>query len=177
MSLRPGEEVKHLKPGYVVFICTFDPFGEGLYRYTFENRCLERDMPLNDGTKKIFLSTRGTNEEEVPRELVNFLRYVENTTDQYVDSAQDKQLQVIHEKIVRLKKSREWEGRYMKFEELLQKSKKEGVEQGMQQGCDLGQGRILKLISCMTQGGEASELPRLEQDTAFLEEMLKKYHL
>lgn len=35
-SLKPGEVFNELKPGYVIFICTFDPFGEGLYRYTFE---------------------------------------------------------------------------------------------------------------------------------------------
>lgn len=177
MSLKPGEDVNNLKPGYVVFICTFDPFGKRLYRYTFENRCLEKDMSLEDGTKKIFLSTKGTNEAEVPKELVHFLRYVENSTDKYVDSVQDKSLHAIHEKIVRLKKSRAWEGRYMKFEELLQKSKKEGLEQGLEQGLDLGQSRILKLMNCMIQAGEHSELPRLEKETAFLEEMLEKYHL
>lgn len=134
-------------------------------------------MPLEDGTKKIFLSTKGSNESEVPKELVNFLRYVENSTDRYVDLVQDKTLQIIHEKIVRLKKSREWEGRYMKFEELLQKSKKEGLEQGMKQGYDMGQSRILKLMNCMIRAGESLELPRLQQDTAFLEEMFEKYHL
>lgn len=69
----------------------------------------------------------------------------------------------------------------MKFEELLQKSKKEGLEQGleegleqgMKQGCDLGQNRILKLMNCMIKAGESSELPRLEQDTAFLQEMFR----
>lgn len=173
MSLKPGEEVNNLKPGYVVFICTFDPFGRGLYRYTFENRCMENGMPLEDGTKKIFLSTKGTNETEVPEELVNFLRYVENSTDKYVESVQDKNLQEIHNKIAQLKRSREWEGRYMKFEELLQKSEKRGLEQG----CDLGQRRMLKLVNAMIKTGETEEVSRLEQEPDFLQEMLEKYHL
>ncbi|MBD5544662.1 MAG: Rpn family recombination-promoting nuclease/putative transposase, partial [Lachnospiraceae bacterium] len=37
-SLKPGDDFNDLKPGYVIFICTFDPFGKGLYRYTFEER-------------------------------------------------------------------------------------------------------------------------------------------
>ena len=41
-SLLPGEDFSKLRTGYVIFICTFDPFGKGLYRYTFENRCFGR---------------------------------------------------------------------------------------------------------------------------------------
>ena len=51
-SLKPGDDFNDLKPGYVIFICTFDPFGKGLYRYTFEERCLECDMSLGDDTRK-----------------------------------------------------------------------------------------------------------------------------
>ena len=53
--LKPGQDFNDLKPSYVIFICTFDPFGRKLYRYTFEERCLEQDFPLGDETKKIFL--------------------------------------------------------------------------------------------------------------------------
>ena len=31
-ALKPGESFAELKPVYVVFICTFDPFGRGRYR-------------------------------------------------------------------------------------------------------------------------------------------------
>ena len=58
-SLKPGDDFSDLKPGYVIFICTFDPFDEGLYRYTFEERCLETVKPLGDETRKIFLNNKG----------------------------------------------------------------------------------------------------------------------
>ena len=45
---------------------------KGLYRYTFEERCLECDLSLGDGTHKIFLNTKGKNDAEVPAELVHF---------------------------------------------------------------------------------------------------------
>lgn len=74
-SLKLGEDFDKLQPGYVIFICTFDPFARGLYRYTFENRCLEDDFPLEDGTQKIFLNTKGINGDEVPEE--RYMRFDE----------------------------------------------------------------------------------------------------
>ena len=49
-ALKPGEKFSQLKPGYVIFICTFDPYGKDAYRYTFENRCLEYDISFGDET-------------------------------------------------------------------------------------------------------------------------------
>lgn len=72
MSIPPGADFNELRPNYVIFICTFDPFGEGLYQYTFENRCREKDIPLNDGTTKLFLNTQGKNKEGVSETLVHF---------------------------------------------------------------------------------------------------------
>lgn len=71
-----GEAYWELKRSYVIFICTFDLFGKGLHRYTFENVCLEdKKIRLNDGTAKIFLNTEGT-AEDVGRDLKAFLDYV-----------------------------------------------------------------------------------------------------
>lgn len=38
-SLKPGEDYNQLKPSYIIFICSFDPFGEGRYQYVFEEYC------------------------------------------------------------------------------------------------------------------------------------------
>ena len=61
---------------YVIFICDFDPIGAGLYRYRIQNIVQENNSPLQYGNKTIFLSTKGTNEADVPDELVQFLQYV-----------------------------------------------------------------------------------------------------
>lgn len=116
-SLKPGEDYHNLKPSYVIFICSFDPFGEELYRYTFEERCLERDIALGDGAKKIFLSTKGKNEDEVPKELVHFLKYIEESTSEYVSTITDESIIRLHEKVMELKKWRKLEARYMTVEE------------------------------------------------------------
>lgn len=118
-SLKPGEDYNNLKASYIIFICAFDPFGKNLYRYTFEERCMERDIGLDDGTKKIFLNTRGENADEVPQELIHFLKYMENSTDEYVSTIEDESIIQLHGKVNKLKKWRKLEARYMTMEELL----------------------------------------------------------
>ena len=49
----------------------FDVFYSGKYRYTFREICQETGEKLGDGSCKIFLSTVGTNEDEVPAELIH----------------------------------------------------------------------------------------------------------
>lgn len=50
--LEPGDDFNKLPESLVIFICTFDPFGRGRYRYTYQERCKEDGEPLGDGTGK-----------------------------------------------------------------------------------------------------------------------------
>lgn len=164
-SLKPGQDFQDLNPNIIVFICTFDPFGRKRYRYTFEQRCVEEDFPLGDGTKRIFLSTKGENDKEVSESLIHFLHYVNDSTDSYVNQIGDSAIDKLHEKVKRLKKSRELEERYMTVEELLKEEYKEGKIQ------------TLKLVACMAENGETELISRLEEDEVFFETMLQKYEL
>jgi len=134
-SLKPGEDYNKLEPSYIIFICTFDPFGKGLYCYTFEERCLECDIPLGDGTKKIFLNTKGKKIARVSEELVHFLGYMEQSTDKYVENIPENSIRRIHERVQEIKQWRRMEERYMTMEELVQdrerKSHREGVTQAV----------------------------------------------
>lgn len=38
--LEKGDNYKDLKRIFIIFVCTFDFFGEGRHIYTFENRCI-----------------------------------------------------------------------------------------------------------------------------------------
>ena len=93
---------------------------------------------MGDGTRKIFLNTRGTHSEGVPPELLHFLQYVENSTDECVQECQDETVEKLHRRVTWLKEDRRWEAKYMKFEELLQDKLKEGIQQGVQQGIQQG---------------------------------------
>ena len=46
-----------MRPSYVIFICTFDPFGKSLYRYSFRNVCREDGtLELRDEAYKLFFT-------------------------------------------------------------------------------------------------------------------------
>lgn len=168
-ALKPGQDFNLLKPGYVVFICTFDPFKRGFYRYTFEERCREAVFPLGDGTRKIFLNTRGKNDGDVPKELADFLHYVERSTDQFAGETKSAAVKRIHQKIQELKQDRRLEEEYMTVEDL--------IEQEGRRRAKEAQGKVLRLITLMTEAGETGLIPRLEKEPELLEKMLEKYHL
>jgi len=68
---------KNLKDSYVIFICREDIFGEGLYKYTFENICLELDgLKLKDGAYKIVFNTQGS-KGDVCESILAFLNAIE----------------------------------------------------------------------------------------------------
>lgn len=66
-SLLKGESYSELKESIIIFICTFDPFGENLPCYTFKNLCIENiQLELNDqAIKKIYNSTAYMRESDV----------------------------------------------------------------------------------------------------------------
>ncbi len=195
--LKPGESYRKLPDSYVIFICaSFDPFGEGLYRYTFLEQCQENSSLLLDGTAKIFLSCKGTNDAEVPGELVDFLRYVEQSASLRDGSddllAQDELLVGVESRIKAIKKNRGMGERYMLFEEMLAEERFEGHEEGFSEGHAAGlseglaegqaQGRaesqkqMLALIAAMTEDGKLADVPRLGE-AEFFQAMLVRYGL
>lgn len=145
--LKSGEEgFDNLNTTFIVVICTFDLFGYGKYRYTFENRCKEvPELVLGDECSKIILNTRGTNDEEVEKELVDFLHYVEKSCDENVPEDCDKRLKDLHEKVKAIKADRQMGVSYMKMEERDRLIREEGKEEGLETG--RSEGEMLKLIS------------------------------
>ncbi len=170
-SLRPGEDFNELRPNYIIFICCFDPFREGLYRYTFTNKCSETGQELGDGTTKIFLNTKGRNPVNVPDSLIHFLAYLENSTAECADERDDAVRQ-IHSRVTEVKRDRTWESRYMRFEELLQKERREGKNEGREET----QARMQELIRRMLADGAQEELAGLAEKD-FLEAMYQRYGL
>ena len=121
--LKSGERgFDGLKPAYIVVICGFDLFGYGLYRYTFDNRCKEiPDLVMGDECQKIILNTKGKDERGVDKPLIDFLHYVEKSSEESVPEDCDKRLKHLHKKIHQIKLSEEIGVSCMKMEELLRK--------------------------------------------------------
>ena len=126
-----GMEYENLPDTYVIFICDYDPFYEGKYRYVFRNMCWEdNNVNLQDGSWTIFLNTHGTNDDEVPEELVKFLKFVGADLGESQRDFQDDFIKKLQDSIKNVKQSREMEERYMLLEQLLKREYKTGKAEG-----------------------------------------------
>ena len=133
--LLSGQEYKELPNSYVIFICDFDPFGKRKYCYTFQPKCKEDpEVDLEDGRCCVFLSTYGENEDEVPRELVNFLKFVKANQEESQKDFQDYFVKQLQDSIRWIKSSREMEERFMIFEEMMKDEREAGKQEGIREG-------------------------------------------
>ena len=77
-KLKRCQHYSHLGESFIIFICPFDIFKQGRHLYTFRERCdQDTNLKLNDGTTKIFLSTKGTLSDVSP-DIKAFLDYVDS---------------------------------------------------------------------------------------------------
>ncbi len=133
--LLSGMPYDSLPESYVIFICGYDPFGKGKYRYRIENRCLEcPDMDYLDGTHTIILNNKGQNPREVPSELVSFLNYTRKSLSESEEKDEDAFISRLQESIRKVKGSREMGERYMTLEEMLREEREEGRQEGREEG-------------------------------------------
>ena len=92
----------------------FDLFGLGKYQYTFRTYCeKDKNLELQDGAVRIFLNTKGTNDKEVSKELMDFLHYVEKTDNKSAEAADSERIRKIHECVKRIKSSEELRDRVL----------------------------------------------------------------
>ena len=152
--LAPGTiKFSTLNDSCIIMITPFDLFGAGKYVYSFVPCCKQdKDIELDDGAIRIFLNTRGTNDDEVSQELIAFLRYVENPDGNFVQSSNSQRLKIIHACVSQIKSSEEMGVKYMQRleEEIRMKERAqaegwaEGMQQGMQQGILIGARTLIR---------------------------------
>lgn len=130
-ALEKGVEYEAVPDTFVIFLCDFDPFGQGLYCYTFQSTCTEDDtVMLEDGCHTIFLNTKGRNPEAIPEELVKFLKFVSADLRESEEDFGDELIRKFQNTIRQIKIDREMGERYMIFEEMLREEKMEGKQEG-----------------------------------------------
>jgi len=79
-ALKKGKHYIRLRETFIIFICTFDPFNDGLACYTFRSRCVENPrLELKDKATRIFLNPTGVS-EGMNEDIKGFLNYVNNNT-------------------------------------------------------------------------------------------------
>ena len=138
--LEPGSvSFNKLNNTYIIMITPYDLFGESKYCYTFVPCCKEdKSVELLDGSIRIFLNTKGTNNDEVSQELIDFLHYVESTDEKIAVTSKSDRIKQIHACVSRIKSSEEAGVKYMqKWEEKIierEKALAEGRQEGRQEG-------------------------------------------
>ena len=111
-------------------IMPFDPFGENHMIYTIRSRCEELpDMPYDDGSRTIFLYTRGKL-GNTPQQLRELLEYMEQTVE---EKAANDELREIHRMVDTVKKDEEVSKEYMKVYEKEQMLLRQGREEGREE--------------------------------------------
>lgn len=133
--LLTGISYEELPSCYVLFVCDFDPFMSGKYRYTVKHVVVEdEEITYSDGNHTVFLSTKGDNDSEVPKQLVKFLKYVAAGLDESMQDFEDEFVAELQASIRKIKSSREMGERYMLFEEMLRDERAAGRIEGKAEG-------------------------------------------
>ena len=159
--LRKGMHYRELRKAYVIFICTFDPFGTGLPVYHFTYRCKEDcNLQMGDLTENIFLNVKAADKTD-DEELAAFLRYVNG---QKPDSSFTKKLD---EEATRIKNNDDWRLKAMTLDMEIQDMKKriakrereKGKQEGLKEGAQNSKIEIAKAM--LADGMEIAKVAKL----------------
>ena len=169
--IKKGEDYKTLRKSYIIFVCTFDPFGKNLYRYEFENRCVDApEIRLEDESTKIFLNPYGKG-QNISRELKNFLDYLvtRNCNSAFTKSLDDEVWAVIE--------NEEWRLEYMTLRMRDRENLERGLEQGLATGRKEGESRVNTLILKLAEVGREAEIVKAATDKEYQEKLFEEFDL
>lgn len=178
--LPPGSiDFNALNTVIIIMIMPFDLFGYELYQYTFRMKCEEiSELELEDGATRIFLNSHGKHPEFVNPELIELLEYMEKSTDTVAKKCESKRIHQMHERITKLKSSKEMEIKYMqKWEEKeieRQEAYAEGERVGEKRGRTEGETRINKLTKYLLEQERTEDLKKAVSDAAYQAKLLKR---
>lgn len=160
-KLSATEHYRNLPETYIIFICTYDPFGIGLAKYTFDTKCNEVELSeYNDFAHKIFFNTTA-NLESIPLEQRNMLQYIE-TGDVSDDATKHLESEV---RDARLRD--EWRAEYMLTVVHDNDIFTEGYDSGYDSGYNSRQNEIDSLTS--TIDDKNAEIAKLQETIKLLQ--------
>ena len=127
--LNAGKDYDELGDSVVIFFCPFSLFGGERRMYTFQNTCQEdKNIVLDDGTKKIFLCSTGKKTDDIDEDVNAFLDYMNGIINK------NDFIQEIDDTIIESKHNEGMEADYMTFEMRLREEKKYAREEGREEG-------------------------------------------
>ena len=137
--LSTGTDYIFLKETYIIFICTYDPFGKGKYVYHFHMTCDEDEsIQLHDKMNWIFYNTTA-DLSDAPEGIKEFLDYVEN------EHAEDEFTRLIDKEVKNARLNEEWRSEYLKTYVNDMDMRREGYIEGEKLGLERGKAEGEKL--------------------------------
>ena len=105
--LEKGMDYGKLPHTVIIFVCTFDYFGERLPVYTFENRCIQLPtLSIGDESEKIFVNP-DSNREGLDEDFIAFLDYLHGKINK------NELVEEIEKAVEKARMHKEWEVEYM----------------------------------------------------------------
>lgn len=179
--IKKGVDFRNLKKSFVIFICTFDPFGRDAYVYTFRNQCKEYpDLELHDETYKIFFNTKGKN-GNISQELKYLLEYIQTSCiPEGCDSPLLKRMDCA---LNAARSNEEWRNDFMtlelKYKEKLEEGREIGIAEGRAEGREIGikegEARLGRLIDLLYNDKRVDDVPKIISDNIYRESLYKYY--
>ena len=96
-------------------------------------------LKLHDGATRIFLNTHGTDAEGVSEELIQLLRYFEQTTGENAAGSHSRKIEKLQKRVEEIKKNEEVGIRYMNAFEEKMWERREGEMIGEKRGKKIGE--------------------------------------
>ena len=127
-SLSRGQGYEKLSDAFVIFVCTYDPFGAGMQKYVFQKRRInaDSDIILNDGVSTVILTDNSGDS------VINeFFKYLKNSTYEEAERSESRLIKLINQKVEKVRFDPVLEVEYMRFQELQREQFNKGREQGI----------------------------------------------
>ena len=174
-----GETYDMLLESYVIFICSYDPYGFNIPIYTLERTCVENpDVVIHNDSHWLILNAKAWN-KDTDKARSNLLQYIQSSK-----VGQDSLTQAISDEVDRNNSDSEWRRNAMGFMTVehshrvgLRAARQEGIEIGLAEGLREGEARNKALIDKLLADDRIDDLKRSTTDEAFCNQLYEEYGL
>ena len=98
---------------------------------------------MNDGARRIFINTHGKNSEQFTEEFLDFMKYINETTDEVAAEVKSTKIQRIHARVSSIRKSEKVGMKIMQAWEEKWYDRKEAREEGLAAGRTEGELQLI----------------------------------
>ncbi len=147
-QLEKAMDYEELRPTYVIFICTFDPFNRDEYCYRFANYDNRLNMPLKDESYKLFFNAAG-HKGEISSELKGLLAYFDDP-ENMPEERKTELVKKLDGIVDVANQDADWRRKHMMYEMAQMDARKIGREEGIEIG--EARGRVKLVVQLVKDG-------------------------